>query len=199
MVKRLTAVLAFLVMAGPVWADDKTSSIESYKAQAIVQTQGMGSIFEIDIFRWSGDEEHEQLVEAVRRSTVDPAENPRGVAKALRELEKVGYVFFTGRQTYPLRYARSFDQGGGRRQLILLTDRPVSSQESYQRTPLGSLDVLSDFDTTMVVLNVDENGKGDGLWLAGTELKWNDELGKIGMTNTSSQPVKLGDVRPQKK
>jgi hypothetical protein len=32
----------------------------------------------------------------------------------------------------------------------------------------------------------------------GTEVIWNDETGKIEVTNVTSQPVKLGNVRPAK-
>ena len=114
------------------------------------------------------------------------------IAKALRGQAKAGYAFMAGKQGYPLRYAKSFDMGNGKRQIILATDRPVSFGEVYQQTQLG------DFDVTLVVLTLDENGKGEGVLSLGTELKWNDKEGKIEMTNVSSQPIKLGGVRPNK-
>ena len=95
-----------------------------------------------------------------------------------------------GKQGYPLRYARSFDMGGGKRQIILATDRPVSFQEVYSQSQAG------DFDVSLIILNLDENGKGSGILSLGTEVTWNDKEGKIEMTNASSQPIKLGDVRP---
>jgi len=184
-------VLMLALVTMPVLAKDKNKSIESYKANAIVQTGGGASMAEINIYRWSTDEEREELLEAIKAATNDNRQS-RKVAQALRGQTKAGYAFFANKQGYPLRYARAFDMGGGKRQIILATDRPVSFQEAYQQSQVG------DFDVTLVILNVDENGKGDGILSMGTELKWNDKEGKIEMTNVSSQPIKLGDVRPSK-
>jgi len=184
----LTVALILAVM--PVLAQ-KNKTIESYKANAIVQTGG-GSMAEINIYRWSTDEERGELLEAIKKATANPRTNSREIAKALRGQKKAGYAFFAGKQGYPLRYAKSFDMGDGKRQIILATDRPVSFGEVYQQTQLG------DFDVSLVVLNVDENGRGEGVLSLGTEVKWNDKEGKIEMTNVSSQPIKLGDVRTAK-
>lgn len=185
--------LALVLAALPADAKEKTPIIESYKANAIMQTGGgAGSMAEINIYRWSSDEERSEILDAIKKATADPKMNSREVAKALRGQMKAGYAFMAGKQGYPLRYAKSFDMGDGKRQVILATDRPVSFGEVYSQSQLG------DFDVTLVVLNVDENGKGTGILSLGTEVKWNDKEGKIEMTNTSSQPIKLGDVRPAK-
>lgn len=189
----LTAILGLVLIALPATAKDKTPIIESYKANAIVQTGGgAGSMAEINIYRWSSDEERGEIVEAIKKATANPRTNSREIAKALRGHAKAGYAFMAGNQGYPLRYAKSFDMGNGKRQIILATDRPVSFGEVYQQTQLG------DFDVTLIVLNLDESGKGTGVLSLGTEVKWNDKEGKIELTNVSSQPVKLGDVRPVK-
>jgi hypothetical protein len=189
----VTLLVAFALVATPIVAKDKNKSIEQYQANAIVQTGGGSSVAQINIYRWSTDEERAELLEAIEKATEDPPKNSREIAKALRGQKKVGYAFFAGKQGYPLRYARSFDLGGGKRQIILATDRPVSFQEVYQQSQLG------DFDVSLVVLNLDESGKGDGRLSLGTEVKWNDQEGKIEITNVTSQPIKLGNVRPIKK
>ena len=48
-------------------------------------------------------------------------------------------------------------------------------------------------------LIVDAVDPGEGLLSLGTEVKWNDQAGKIEITNVTSQPIKLGDVRPVEK
>lgn len=146
---------------------------------------------EINIYRWSTDEEREEILDAIKAATNDKRQS-RKVAQALRGQNKAGYAFLAGKQGYPLRYARAFDMGGGKRQIILATDRPVSFQEAYNQTQLG------DFDVSLIILNVDEAGKGEGILSLGTELKWNDKEKKLEMTNVSSQPIKLGDVRKTK-
>jgi hypothetical protein len=186
----LTVALALIV--NPAAAKDKNKVIESFKANAIAQTQGAGSMAEINIYRWTTDEERGEILEAIKKATADPRTNSREIAKALRGQAKAGYAFMGANQGYPLRYAKSFDLGGGKRQIILATDRPVSFGEVYQQTQLG------DFDVTLVILNLDENGKGEGILSLGTEVRWNDKEGKIELTNVSSQPIKLGDVRPAK-
>ncbi len=77
----------------------------------------------------------------------------------------------------------------GKRQIVLATDRPVSFAEAYDQSRLG------DFDVTIILLTVDAEGKGEGLLSMGTEVKWNDSTNKLEITNVSSQPIKLGDVR----
>jgi len=185
------AGLMLVLITLPAVAKDKNKSIERYKANAIVQTGGGASMAEINIYRWSTDEERAELLQAIKDATNDKRQ-ARKVAQALRGQKKAGYAFMANKQGYPLRYARAFDMGGGKRQIILATDRPVSFQEAYNQTQMG------DFDVSLIILNLDENNKGDGVLSLGTELKWNEKEGKIEMTNVSSQPIKLGDVRPNK-
>ena len=187
----LVCVLLLTVVTVPAMAKDKNKSIEQYKANAIVQTAGAGSMAEINIYRWTTDEERAELLQAIKDATNDKRQS-RKVAQALRGQKKAGYAFFASRQGYPLRYAREFDMGGGKRQIVLATDRPVSFGEVYSQSQMG------DFDVTLIVLKLDENNKGEGILSLGTELKWNDKEDKIEITNVSSQPIKLGDVRPAK-
>ena len=185
------AGLMLVLITSPAVAKDKNKSIERYKANAIVQTGGGASMAEINIYRWSTDQERAELLQAIKDATNDKRQ-ARKVAQALRGQKKTGYAFMANKQGYPLRYARAFDMGGGKRQIILATDRPVSFQEAYNQTQMG------DFDVSLIILNLDENNKGDGVLSLGTELKWNDKEGKIEMTNVSSQPIRLGDVRKTK-
>ena len=167
----------------------KKDIIESFDANALVQTAGAGSMATINIYRWSSDAERDEILGVIKSAKA----GDRDVAKALRGQEKTGYAFLAGKQGYPLRYAREFKTADGKRQIILGTDRPVSFQEAYQDNMAG------DFDVSIIILNVDENGKGEGILSVGTELKWDEKTNKIEPTNMSSQPVKLTNVRPGKK
>jgi len=188
---RVIVVLAVLVLAvGVIPAvAKKMEIIESYDANALVETVGAGSMATINIYRWSSDAERDELLGVIKSAK----SGDRDVATALRGQEKAGYAFMAGKQGYPLRYAREFKKADGKRQIILATDRPVSFQEGYTDSMAG------DFDVTIIILNVDENGKGDGILSVGTEVKWDDKTNKIEPTNMSSQPVKLTNVRPGKK
>lgn len=185
----VVVVLVLALGVLPAAAKDKPTIIESYQANAIVQTAGSGSMATINIYRWSSDAERDEILGVIKSATA----GDREVAKALRGQVKAGYAFMSGRQGYPLRYAREFKMGDGTRQIILATDRPVSFQEAYTDSMAG------DFDVSVIILNVDENGKGEGILSVGTELKWDGKTNKIEPTNVSSQPVKLTNVRPGKK
>ena len=79
----------------------------------------------------------------------------------------------------------------GKREIVLATDRPVTFTEVYS----GS--AVRDFDITLIVLKFDSgSSKGEGIASVGTEIKWNDATDQLEITNFSSQPVRLGDVRP---
>ncbi len=183
------AVLVLALGVLPAVAKDKPTIIESYDANALVETAGAGSMATINIYRWSSDAERDELLGVIKSAK----SGDRDVATALRGQEKAGYAFMSGRQGYPLRYAREFKMDDGKRQIILATDRPVSFQEGYTDSMAG------DFDVTVIILNLDESGKGDGILSVGTELKWDEKTEKIEPTNMSSQPVKLTNVRPGKK
>ena len=185
-------ILALTLATGAAVAKDKNKTIESYHANAILQTGGGASMATINIYRWSTDEERDEIVEVIKKASAENRPNSRDVAKSLRGQSKTGYAFFAGQQGYPLRYARSFDIGDGKRQIVLATDRPVSFAEVWDQSRLG------DFDVSLILLTVDENGKGEGILSLGTEVKWNDSTNKLEITNVTSQPIKLGDVRPAK-
>ena len=185
----IVAVLVLALGVLPAVAKDKPTIIESYDANAIMQTAGAGSMATINIYRWSSDAERDELLGVIKSATA----GDREVAKALRGQTKAGYAFMSGRQGYALRYAREFKTEDGGRKIILATDRPVTFQEAYQDTMAG------DFDVSVVILTLDANGKGDGILSYGTELKWDDKTGMISPTNVSSQPIKLTNVRPKKK
>ena len=180
-------VLALALGAMPALAQ---KSIEQYQANAIVQTGGGASMVEINIYRWSTDEERDELLQAIKDATNSNRRN-RDVSTALRGQKKTGFAFLAGRMGYPLRYAREFKTDEGR-QIVLATDRPVSFGEVYSQGQAG------DFDTTIIVLKLDDKGHGEGIVSVGTEVLWNDKTGKLEVTNATSQPVKLGNVRPKK-
>lgn len=180
--------LAAAVAHGALPAAAATESIEEYRANAIEAAGRGSSVVEIRIYRWSTDEEREELLQVVKDATAAGRRNDRTLAKALRGQPKTGYMFLAGKQGHPLRYSRLFE-GEGKRRILLATDRPVSFREAYQQSQLG------DFDITVIELIVDDSGNGEGVLSVGTEVKWNEAAGKLEVTNVSSQPIKLTGVR----
>jgi hypothetical protein len=184
-------VFTLLLGGAPAVAKDKNKSIEQYQANAMATGGGgRASMVEINIYGWTVEADRAEALEAIQAAYEKNKRNRnRSVAQALRGLPKVGYMFFAGQQGWPIRYSRVVDLGDGKRRILLATDRPVSFREAYSNSQLG------DFDVTMVELTVDASGNGSGVLSLGTEVVWNKETEKLEVTNVSSQPVGLGNVR----
>lgn len=101
----LILALTLILIPLTATAKDKHEIIESYKANALVQTRGAGTMAEIHIYRWSEDSERQEILEAIKANTAKDRPNTRAVAQSLRGQEKAGYAFMAGKQGYPLRCA----------------------------------------------------------------------------------------------
>lgn len=181
--------LAFALILG-VSPSQAKKAIEQYQANALAMDGPSGSqsaVLHINIYEWSTDDDRDDVQDAIK----DATENKRAyraVPEALRALGKAGYMFLSGGQGWPIRYAREFNVDGTR-QILLATDRPVTFSEIYS----GS--AVRDFDITLIVLKWEGSDKGEGIASVGTEVEWNEAENRIEITNYSSQPVRLGDVR----
>jgi hypothetical protein len=91
--------------------------------------------------------------------------------------------------SWPIRYSRHGKTADGGHRILLATDRPVSFAEAIANSQVG------DFDVTMIELVFDAEGNGSGTISVGTEVRWNDSTESLEVTNFSSQPVRLGNVR----
>jgi hypothetical protein len=185
-----TLILTFVLAIAPVYA--KKEPIEKYQANALAVGGPVGSqstTLSINIYEWSDDDDREMVVDAIKEATENKRAY-RAVPDTLRKLGKVGYMFLAGGQGWPIRYAEAFDVNG-QREIVLATDRPVTFSEVYA----GS--AVRDFDITLIVLKFEEGAStGEGIASVGTEIKWNESKGQLEITNFSSQPVRLGNVRP---
>ena len=182
--------LALALILGVSPSQAKKKSIEQYQANALAIDGPSGSksaVLHINIYEWSTEEDREELLDAIKEATENRRAH-RAVPDALRKLGKAGYMFLAGGQGWPIRYAR-VTETEGTREIILAADRPVTFSEVYS----GS--AVRDFDVTLIVLKFEDSGKGEGIASVGTEVKWNEAENQIEITNYSSQPVRLGDVR----
>ena len=191
------AVLLIAALLAPAPSQAKKKEIiESFTANVMIMNtpgQQNSSILTMNIYGWTSDEDRETVLDAIKEATDNPRNRfTREVSTTLRKLGKAGILFLMGEQGWPIRYAREFETSSGR-QIILGLERPVTFSEVYAGSQAQDLDV------TVIVLNLDSSGNGEGVASVGTELVWNEAEDKIGITNFSSQPVKLTSVRPSKK
>jgi len=188
----LSVTLVCILALGSVPAFAKKEPIEKYQANALAMTGPSGSrssTLSINIYEWSDDDDQEMVIDAIKEAT-DNKRAYRAVPEALRKLGKAGYMFLAGGQGWPIRYA-AVRKVNGKREIVLATDRPVTFSEVYS----GS--AVRDFDITLIVLEFEgSSSTGEGIVSVGTEITWNDAEDQLEITNFSSQPVRLGDVRP---
>ena len=108
--------------------------------------------------------------------------------------EDVGFIRFPQVQTrFPsvrLRYAREFRQGD-QRVIILATDRTIGWVE-MMRQPVRTRDAR----ISLIQLTLDADNTGDGVMMVGAELEIDPETNTLSITNVSSQPARLTNVRP---
>lgn len=191
LVARLSTMSAIALILAVTPALAKKEPIEKYQANALAMdgpTGSKSSTLNINIYEWSDEDDREMVLDAIKEATENKRAY-RAVPDTLRKLGKAGYMFLAGGQGWPIRYAKAFEVDG-KREIVLATDRPITFSEVYS----GS--AVRDFDITLIVLKFDSGStSGEGIVSVGTEIKWNDAKDQLEITNFSSQPIKLGDVR----
>jgi hypothetical protein len=141
---------------------------------------------EININRLSTDEERAKLMQALAEQT---RRGDRQLADTLFGEESVGTIREVQSLSYDLRYARVNPKEGGGYQVIAATDRPIGFAESWRSSR------TLDYNVTLIVLEIDENGRGEGQLMAGAEFRWDEKNNQVVITNFASEPIRLTNVR----
>ena len=153
---------------------------------------GMTATLQINITRWSTDEERDALLRTLAEK------GQKDFVKALQKQEECGFVRVTGRAAarnpFPserLRYCREFPREDGGRRLVLGFDRYISFYESAARPR------WRDYDVSLIVMDVDAEGKGVGELAMGVRLSINDKR-QLVIENFGTEPVRLTNIRMRK-
>ena len=142
---------------------------------------------QIQVDRWSTDEERAKLMEALRSQT--GRSRDRQLADTLFSKDAVGRIREQQRLGEDLRYSRSFVAADGSRQIILATDRRLAFAESWRSSR------TLDYNVTLIILNLDAEGRGGGQLMLGAEFVWDEKQNQVVITNFSSEPIRLTSVR----
>jgi hypothetical protein len=187
------------VAAIPAWAGPQEEFKETYNALAVsmgtsnppVIPSGARTTVQINITRWSTDEERAELLTQLIEN------GQEAFNKALNKQKETGWIRATGptargmRSTFPserLRYAREFKGEGGKRRLVLGLDRPISMAEAIDQPR------WRDYDVTLIVLDLDAEGKGEGQLAMGVRLEVDREKKQLIIENFGTEPVRLMSV-----
>jgi hypothetical protein len=154
--------------------------IEIFKAFAVQMQSGKAGVVQINVTRWSTDEEREKLLTVLKESG-QPA-----MLADLRKMPQVGYIKMPNTMGIALFYARSNELPDGARQIVLGTDRSIGMATNAP--------TASKYDATVIEIHFPPGGgKGEGkIVLAGKASVGND--GKVQISNYQGEPVRLKDV-----
>ncbi len=178
--------LTTLMSAPPAKGHKEDKVDENFTAWAVLSGSiATGKNFNVDfmIKRWTTDAERTELL----RTLVE--RGPDDAFRLLRKQEGTGRIATPARVGETLRYARDF-RGGGKRRIVLATDRPIHFREAY-RSPR-----FSDYAITLVELIVDEEtGKGGGVLMVGVKIKHDKKKNQLVLEHYDTKPIKLNQVR----
>ena len=174
---------------------------ERYYARAVNMGSigaGMSTTMQIQIDRWTTDEERIALLGVVTQH----ANEKRGqeeLVKALQAQKSAGNVQFhgaaaqsTGFPSTRLRYAREFPKEDGK-VVVLVTDRPVGLGEA-----MGAGGSWTNYPISVIILDLDKEGKGSGTLNIGVQVLFDEKTGQIKLGKYTTEPVRLTKVAPQK-
>ncbi len=173
------------ILVAPAQAAAQEGERETFIGFAVVTSgvaRGGTTILNMHIDGWTSDADRERLTRAI------VGDESSKLVDILRDLDEVGFVQVPGRPGYRLRYARSVEQGG-RRRIILATDRPIGLVESMTST--RSLR----YQITLIELLVDAEGNGEGAVIVGAKIDFDAEEQSVTVTSYGSAPVRLTNVR----
>ncbi len=181
----LTALgLVIGLMATPLSAEDDDLPL-NFDATAVnlsnVGPRGSARL-QIRVTRWSTDEERATLMEALKQ----PGE--RSLPDALFQQDRVGTIRESQGIGENLRYSRRITTEEGQ-QIILATDRPLAMVEVWRSSRTRR------YNVTVIILNLDTEGRGEGQIMTGSELTWDETKDQLIIEHFASEPIRLTSVR----
>lgn len=156
---------------------------------------GKSATMDINITRWSTDEERTMLISTFLEK------GPDKLLSALQKQKDCGVIRIPGwmgpdpnnvRLGWRLRYTRQVPGEDGGRKVVVVTDRYISMSEA-RNSPR-----VSDYPFTMIEIHLDKDGKGEGKASIATKISFDKEKKQIELENYSTEPVRLQNVRVEK-
>lgn len=187
--RRAFAILSIMLMLGLFGLAAQEATLpERLMANAIsLGTGGQAGFVQITIERWSTPEERQALVDAFAQKGAD------GLLSALQQAPPVGVVRTPNTLGWDLHYAFQVPAEGGGRRILIATDRAITFFEASRNSR------SEDYPFTLIELHLDKDSKGEGRMALATKIKPGKDGKHIELENYGSEPVRLKNVRPQKK
>ena len=141
----------------------------------------------IQVDRWSTEDERELLM------TAFVEKGPDALLSQLQKLKRIGFMRLPNSLGYDVQFARLVEGEDGSSRIILATDRRISFQEarSQPRT--------MDYPFTLLEIRLNKEGVGQGKMSVATKITLNKKTKTVELENYSSEPVRLTEVKVDKK
>ena len=181
-IKAMIVTIALLWLCGIAVYGDDAKVKETYRANAIALGKGLASQLQITITRWTTDDERKLLLKTLAE------QGQEAMLKILEKQKETGFMRLPNTRGYRLYYAYQF-QEGGKRQIVVATDRPVSMVEAWRNGR------STDYAITLIQIQLDENNKGEGWMGFAVKLKVDSQEKTLEIENYGTDPVQLKSVR----
>lgn len=153
---------------------------------AATRPSAQASIVEIQIDRWSTDQERQSLLDVLHN------ESAQDLLRALQKAPRVGFIRTPDSLAWDLHYARATASDDGGTRIVLATDRRMSFWE------LANRERSVDYPFTVIEIHLDKSGKGEGRMSIATRVTAGGD-GNIHLENYSIEPVRLQNVQVRTK
>jgi hypothetical protein len=152
---------------------------------------GMSGVTVITIERWSTNAERDKLLPLVESAKWGEG-GQRKLLNALQKVKpRVGFIRTPNSIGWDLRYAVEDKSADGLRQIVVVTDKPVSFGAA------ASDSEAMDYPFTLIQMHMKPDDKGEGRMLAATAVTVKN--GKLELENYGQEPVRLTDITEEQK
>lgn len=193
----LTAVAAVaIILTLPVRGTTQTTGeklhVEAFAVNMSNIATGSNQVVMMDIDRWSTDQERESLISTMLQSGQDE------LLKALQKAPEKGRLWFPewqgpdpahARLGFTLRYANAHPAPEGGQRIVVALDRYIGFWEAANKPRSFN------YPFTLIELNVDRNGTGEGKMSVATKINFDKKNNRIELENYASEPVRLQNVK----
>ena len=141
------------------------------------------SVVDLEITRWSTEEERQGLIKTFR------LDGTEALLDALQDTASVGTLRTPDSVGWDLHYATQTRLENGGLRIILATDRPIGFWELYENSRSVS------YPFTLIEIRMDEDGRGEGRMSVATRVELSPDGKHLQLENYSAQPVLLKSLR----
>ena len=183
-IARAFAGLAFglALAATPVLAQGERFSATANNMSGVGR-QGVIGPVDITLERYSTDDERNRFLAVLTER------GPDALLQAFQKAPSIGRLGAPGRIGYEIRYAAELPGEDGGRSIVIATDRRMSFLEAANRPR------TVDYPFTVVQMNLDKAGKGEGRASIYAKIEVDKEHNAIVLEDFGIQPVTLMNVK----